>query len=292
MFQEIPVTEDHIYAFKASGKLTDEDYQAFLPKLTTLNHKYGPLSLLIELEDFKGWEAKAAWADMKYGIEHDNDFNRIAIIGETIWQKWMTSLSNVASHTKARFFKRDELSQAWDWLREAEVDEDQAEEEETEKQIADEPVEISVFPYQHILVAVDLSIYSDAALKRATDLARHYDAELSLVHTIEPGRFGYGGIEMVTPLFNYYDEEQKVLENAQSSLKKIAEELDYENVRHKVIWGSAKSSILSYAEAQNIDLIVVGSHGQSGLSRLLGSTANGVMHGARCDVTVVKIPKS
>ncbi len=49
------------------------------------------------------------------------------------------------------------------------------------------------------------------------------------------------------------------------------------------------STILSYAAAQQVDLIVTGSHGRSGVSRLLGSTTNGILHGANCDVLAVRI---
>lgn len=59
MFQAIPVREENIFAFKATGKLTDADYQQFLPELTSLINQYGPISLLVELEGFHGWEAKA-----------------------------------------------------------------------------------------------------------------------------------------------------------------------------------------------------------------------------------------
>jgi len=47
---------------------------------------------------------------------------------------------------------------------------------------------------------------------------------------------------------------------------------------------------LSYAAAQNVDLIVVGSHGRHGLARLLGSTATRIVHNAKCDVIVVRLP--
>ena len=279
MFQEIPVTEEHIYAFKATGKLTDADYQQFLPRLTTLNHKYGPLSLLIELEDFQGWEPKAAWDDFHYGKEHDNDFKRIALIGEKRWQHWMTALGNIFTRTQIRYFTRDEIQAAWDWLRAA--DEDEHKKSTT--------TAITITPYQHIVVAVDFSIYSTAAIRRAVELAGQYKAKLSLIHAIEHMTFEYSDADLVMVPYDFLEQDQQIFDHAKSQLTRIAEKLDVPDVQHDVIWGSPKSSVLSYAEAQNADLIVVGSHGRHGLARLMGSAATGIMHGARCDVTVVKL---
>ena len=294
MFQEIPVTEDHIYAFKATGKLTDEDYQKFLPRLTTLNHKYGPLSLFIELEEFKGWEPKAAWDDMHYGLKHDGDFNRIAILGDKAWQHWMIAITNIFTHTQLRFFKRDELSKAWDWLRE--VDEEVADEDTDEVVLTNDEAllnpSVTLKPYQHILVAIDHSVYSDAALQRAIELAQQYHTKLSLVQAIEPLMLAYADTAMVAPPYSFYGQDQKLFDNAEAALKQLADTLDFPDIQHEVIWGSPKASVLSYAEAQDVDLIVVGSHGHRGIARLLGSTASGIMNSARCDVTVVRIPDS
>jgi universal stress protein A len=53
--------------------------------------------------------------------------------------------------------------------------------------------------------------------------------------------------------------------------------------------GSPKAEITRVAEEQGVDLIVVGSHGRLGLELLLGSTANGVLHAAKCDVLAVRV---
>ncbi len=285
MFQEIPVFEENIYAFKATGKLTDEDYRQFLPRLTEVVEKYGPLSLFIELEDFQGWEPKAAWADMKFGLEHAEDFERIAIVGEKRWLKWMTALGNLFTPTEIRYFTRDELQQAWDWLRKA----DEKEEKQSPATETAETSPVIIKPYAHILVAIDFTRHSDAALRRAVELARHHNAKLSLIHAMEQMIYQYADVETVIIPNNFFAEERALFEQAEARLSDMAKKLDLPCVQHKVLWGSPKSTVLSYAEAQNADLIVTGSHGRHGLARLMGSTASGIMHGARCDVLVVKL---
>ncbi len=283
MFQEIPVNEPNIFAFKAIGRLTEQDYQAFLPKLTGLLKEHSPLSLLIELEDFHGWELKAAWEDFKFGKDHDADFERIAIIGDKQWQRWMTALGKGFISTEVRFFKRDELQKAWDWLRGIDAGEQAG--AQTSAEI--EPLK----PYSHIVVAVDFSPHSERAVSRALELARLYKARLSLIHTVEHIAYPYYDYDMLmsTP-YDFLDEDQPIHDSAVKRLKHIAAELDYPDVQYEVLWGVAKTTVLSYAEAQNADLIVAGSHGRHGIARLMGSTSTGIVGNARCDVTIVRLP--
>ncbi len=59
MITEIPINQPHIFAFEVTGKLVEEDYAKFRPKLDRLLENERPLSLLIQLNDFEGWTAKA-----------------------------------------------------------------------------------------------------------------------------------------------------------------------------------------------------------------------------------------
>ena len=59
--------------------------------------------------------------------------------------------------------------------------------------------------------------------------------------------------------------------------------------KHRLIeFGSTKNEVLRVAEEHKVDLIVTGSHGKHGLALLLGSTANAILHGADCDVLIVR----
>jgi len=110
------------------------------------------------------------------------------------------------------------------------------------------------------------------------------------VHAIEHMIYQYADVEMVIVPNNLFAEERVMFEHAEAQLASMTKKVKLPDVQHEVLWGSPKSTVLSYAEAQNVDLIVTGSHGRHGLARLMGSTASGILHGARCDVTVVKLP--
>jgi len=280
MFQIIPVHEDNIFAFKVMGKLTDADYQKFLPELSRLIEENGPISLLVELEDFHGWEAKAAWDDFEFGRQHDEDFVRIALVTENNLQKWLAKISGAFTsaffEAKIRTFSRDDFNDAWDWLRAGNQHIDQL--AQTEKRT-----------FANIAVAVDFSSHSNLVLNRAVELAQHYNSNLSIISVIEHYTHIRSEYDSIISSYDDAEIDKQLYDNSVLKLKNLTSNIDYPNVRQEVLWGSPKSTILSYAASQNTDLIVLGSHGRHGFARILGSIAHSVAHNAKCDVLIVKL---
>ena len=75
--------------------------------------------MLIELApDFSGWDLGAFWRDMKFDVEHQDKFGRIAIVGDKTWQKWAAKLSDpFFSSAEIRFFDPAEIGVAEAWVR-------------------------------------------------------------------------------------------------------------------------------------------------------------------------------
>lgn len=139
--------------------------------------------------------------------------------------------------------------------------------------------------YRRILLAVDLTDECRRVARRAVALATAADAELHVVHAIEPLTFAYGG-DIAMDLSSVQDQ---IHDQARSHLAAFAASFDIPEQRRHLAFGRAESEIHRIAEAEEIDLIVVGSHGRHGIALLLGSTANGVLHGASCDVLAVRV---
>ena len=139
--------------------------------------------------------------------------------------------------------------------------------------------------YKRIIAAIDLSDESDAVLQRACEVAQQNSAELSLVHVVEIISYAYGG-EMPVDIA---DIQTQVENHAERRIKEIADKLDYPITQTLVAPGNTGSEIHSVAQQLDADLIVIGSHGRHGISLLLGSTANGVLHGANCDILAVRL---
>ena len=139
--------------------------------------------------------------------------------------------------------------------------------------------------YSKILMAVDLSEDSDSVAERAQSIARNNSAELHIIHVIEPLSFAYGGdIPM-----DFSGIQDEIHEQAQQMLEKFGSKHGVGSDARHVVLGRPEVEIHSLAEELGADLIVVGSHGRYGLALLMGSTANGVLHGATCDVLAVRV---
>ena len=141
--------------------------------------------------------------------------------------------------------------------------------------------------YKKILLAVDLTEDSKPVAERALALVEAYAAELHLVHVIEPLSLAYGG-DVPMDLSSV---QEQIQEQAKSHLSEFGAGLGVAAERQHLIFGRPESEIQRVAEEIDADVIVIGSHGRHGLALLLGSTANGVLHGAMCDVLAVRVGK-
>ena len=143
--------------------------------------------------------------------------------------------------------------------------------------------------YRHILVAVDFGAGHHQVIERARALALSEGARLSLIHVVEFLHMDLAN-ELVLP--QDVELEAQLVAAARTKIEKLAADNPAgadAPVGQWVEMGSTKTEILRVAQEQEADLIVIGSHGRHGLGRLLGSTANAVLHGAQCDVLAVRI---
>jgi universal stress protein A len=141
--------------------------------------------------------------------------------------------------------------------------------------------------YTHILLAVDFFDQTQRVAERAKALAETYKAKLSLIHVVDNMPLpdvGYG-------LDIAYDVDLtgEMIAAAKQKLADLAQKLGVITGDIWVEMGSPKIEITRIAQEYQVDLIVVGSHGRHGLALLLGSTSNGVLHHANCDVLAVRL---
>jgi universal stress protein A len=135
-----------------------------------------------------------------------------------------------------------------------------------------------------ILFPTDFSHTGDKALDLATSLARQRDAVLLIVHVEEPPA-AYGGGEM------YYGMPDPATEDLKKMLSEIVPNDPQVRHEHRLITGDPATAIARVAEEEGAELIVMGTHGRTGLLRLLmGSVAEAVVRRAPCPVLTLKQP--
>jgi nucleotide-binding universal stress UspA family protein len=145
-------------------------------------------------------------------------------------------------------------------------------------------------PIRRILYATDYSKASARALDEAVNLAKQNDAELLVVHVIEPmGQYAagedFGGAEL------YMRIQEANKRDAERSMQKLMRKLQQAKVSAKslLLKGIAHDQIVKAAKNRKASLIVIGTHGRTGLSKLfMGSVAGKVVSLATCPVVTVR----
>lgn len=141
---------------------------------------------------------------------------------------------------------------------------------------------------KRILVPVDGSDYAETALEFVVENTP--DATVILLHVINPAEAGYSA-EATVPSFSeeWYEEKQELSEELFDELEAVADGAGVADVERVLEVGRPTQAIVDYADEHDIDQIVMGSHGRSGMSRiLLGSVAETVVRRATVPVTVVR----
>ncbi len=120
MLEVMPESTGKILWLRASGKLTDRDYrEVFTPSLEAVLREHGRVRVLFHLEpDFQGWELKALWADLKLDLKHLGDFEKVALVGASVWADAIMKLFARFMPGEVRTFLREHLAEAWIWIQE------------------------------------------------------------------------------------------------------------------------------------------------------------------------------
>ncbi|MFK7818718.1 MAG: universal stress protein [Planctomycetaceae bacterium] len=146
---------------------------------------------------------------------------------------------------------------------------------------------------KRVLVAIDFSEFSEHALRYGAELAAKFDGELFLLHVIPVPLVAVddGAGSFMTRTFDEYEEDLRA--SADNKLKALdVSPLSKDKVFTDTRVGAAFVEIVQFAKAKNIDLIVMGTHGRTGLKHMiLGSVAERVVRKAACPVLTIQHPE-
>lgn len=152
-----------------------------------------------------------------------------------------------------------------------------------------------LLPIRRILCPIDFQGAAEESLKTASELAERFDAELLLVHVISPVPMPIpppmGGAPVANHDIARYEKELE--ESYARELKRLADRLVGDRVRTRtmVAVGDASGEIARLAGEEDADLLVIATHGRTGLKRFfLGSTTEAVVRTAECPVLTLRHP--
>ena len=142
--------------------------------------------------------------------------------------------------------------------------------------------------YQRILLAVDLSPDSLLIGQRARVLAAALEAELEIIHVVEP-------VPPVVPIPPdavvpaTLTTQAELVQSAEEYIGNLAKELDVPETRWRVVAGNTRNEIIRVAIDRAVELIVIGTRERHALAFLIKPTEDVVVHRAPCDVLAVRL---
>jgi len=145
-------------------------------------------------------------------------------------------------------------------------------------------------PFEKILTAIDFSESSDFAFEYALTLARQFQAELTVMHVINEPVDLRG---FYVPHISFEQLEKEIEEGAEKMMEKFCQTKmgDFTRYTTAVVAGIPYEEILRKAEETGASLIVLGTHGRTGIDHLIfGSTAERVVRSAACPVLTIRLP--
>lgn len=141
--------------------------------------------------------------------------------------------------------------------------------------------------YNKIVIAVDPFINSDDIVNKAKSMLSE-DGQVELVYVVEM-EVSFTGAPFAPPLVGINEAHSTTRDAARNLLLELAKKHSISEENAHLLTGSTAKEIRKFADANDADCIVIGSHGRHGIGLLLGSTASSVIHGTPCDILVVKI---
>lgn len=152
----------------------------------------------------------------------------------------------------------------------------------------DQPKEELIMIPKKILLCTDFSENAEPARRLAVEYAESFGATLVMIHVINPGALGYPRLEDLVPLEDTLKSMRLACDRELSAMREKIQKV-LPSVRACSVSGVPAKEIVSFAKEEGIDLIVMGTHGRTGLSHLfMGSTAENVVRTAMCPVLIVR----
>ncbi|MCA9085307.1 MAG: STAS/SEC14 domain-containing protein [Planctomycetaceae bacterium] len=102
----------------ATGKLTRDVYETLVPITEEKIREHGKIRILFIMHDFHGWTVGAAWDDFLFDLRHFNHLERLAIVGETKWEKGMSIFCRPFTTAKIKYFDHTDIAKAREWIEE------------------------------------------------------------------------------------------------------------------------------------------------------------------------------
>jgi hypothetical protein len=117
MLRKLDDSSGNIIGFKLSGKITDREFKAFAAEVEKTVTDKGKVKLLLITDYPQEFSLKAIWDELVFWTKHIEEIERLAIVGQKEWEKWLGLLEHTFISTEVRYYNKSRLKEAWTWLK-------------------------------------------------------------------------------------------------------------------------------------------------------------------------------
>ena len=117
MIEKLNKSSGNVLGYEISGTVKKGDYETLVPEVQAIVEEEGSANLLLDMTDFK-WEALDTWgADMKFGRDDHKKIDKMAVVGDKRWHKWIGKIADPFFAGEAEYFDTADSEAVWAWLR-------------------------------------------------------------------------------------------------------------------------------------------------------------------------------
>jgi hypothetical protein len=114
MIEKMEQSHDAVLGWRVTGDVTAGDYDVLVPEVQSVVDEHGTVRLLLDLTGFRSEKVEAWGADLRFGQHFRHVVERMAIVGDHAWERWLARLAEPFYAQDARFFT--DADEAWAWL--------------------------------------------------------------------------------------------------------------------------------------------------------------------------------
>ncbi len=109
------IGEEFFLKIVVCGTLTHKDYEKMIPIVENalVGVKEPKIKVLVDAREFSGWDMRAAWDDLKFGLKHNKEFTKLAFVGSKKWEEYSIKISNWFMSGEMRYFEDIDSASIW-----------------------------------------------------------------------------------------------------------------------------------------------------------------------------------
>lgn len=121
MVEKLPKSGGRVLGYRVDGRIEGDELTKMLREMESVIEREGEVRLLVQLEGFPTTDLDALTEDLSFWLEHGNDIERYAVVGDSTLLDWAADVGGTMTSVDVQYFAESEMRDAWEWVAEDEL---------------------------------------------------------------------------------------------------------------------------------------------------------------------------